>query len=131
MGVGTPENILECIERGIDMFDCVMPTRNGRNGLFFTRSGKVNIKNAQFNDDFQPVDELCECYCCKNFSRAYLRHLVKAKEVLALQLASIHNLSYYLWLVRSAREAILGNCYSTWKNEQLRRLSATVTDVVR
>ncbi len=131
MGVGTPENILECIERGIDMFDCVMPTRNGRNGLFFTRSGKVNIKNAQFNDDFRPVDELCECYCCKNFSRAYLRHLVKAKEVLALQLASIHNLSYYLWLVRSAREAILGNCYSTWKNEQLRRLSATVTDVVR
>lgn len=124
MGVGTPENILESIGRGIDMFDCVMPTRNGRNGLFFTRNGRVNIKNARYTDDFRPIDERCECYGCRNFSRAYIHHLVRSREILALQLASIHNLTYYLWLVRSAREAILSNRFADWKAEQLKQLSA-------
>ncbi len=124
MGVGTPENILESIERGIDMFDCVMPTRNGRNGLFFTRKGRLNIKNAAYADQFRPVDEECGCYACANFTRAYIRHLVKANEILALQLASIHNLAFYLWLVRSAREAILKNEFNGWKAEQLRKLLA-------
>lgn len=124
MGVGTPENILESIERGIDMFDCVLPTRNGRNGLFFTRKGKLNIKNAQFNEDFRPVDEECSCYACRNFTRAYIRHLMRAKEILALQLASIHNLTFYLWLVSEARAAILENRFSSWKQLQLQQLSA-------
>lgn len=129
MGVGTPENILESIERGIDMFDCVMPTRNGRNGLFFTRNGKINIKNAVHTNDFRPIDDECECYCCRNFTRAYIRHLVRAKEILALQLASIHNLTFYLWLVRSAREAILENRFTLWKAEQLKRLSAEALEI--
>ena len=130
MGVGTPENILECIERGIDMFDCVMPTRNGRNGLFFTRKGRVNIKNAVYANDLRPVDEECLCYGCRNFSRAYIRHLVKAKEILSLQLASLHNLTFYLWLMRSAREAIIENRFRTWKAEQLKQLSAVVAEDV-
>jgi queuine tRNA-ribosyltransferase len=124
MGVGTPENILESIERGIDMFDCVMPTRNGRNGMFFTRTGRINIKNAQYTDDVRPIDEECACYGCKNFSRAYIRHLVRAGEILALQLASLHNLTFYLWLVRSAREAIVRNAFTPWKAELLQRLKS-------
>jgi queuine tRNA-ribosyltransferase len=122
MGVGTPENILEAIERGIDMFDCVLPTRNGRNAVLFTRNGKLNMRNAAHVDDFKPPDEECRCYCCSNFTRAYLRHLFKAQEIMALQLASIHNLSFYLWLVRSAREAILNDEFARWKAEQLQRL---------
>lgn len=128
MGVGTPENILEAIDRGIDMFDCVLPTRNGRNALFFTRKGKVNVRNAACAEDFTPIDELCECYTCKNFTRAYLRHLFKAREILGLQLASIHNLYFYLWLCKSAREAILSNCYTSWKAAQIRELTAELTD---
>jgi len=111
------------------MFDCVMPTRNGRNGLFFTRNGKINIKNAVHTNDFRPIDDECECYCCRNFTRAYIRHLVRAKEILALQLASIHNLTFYLWLVRSAREAILENRFTLWKAEQLKRLSAEALEI--
>jgi queuine tRNA-ribosyltransferase len=130
MGVGTPENILESIERGIDMFDCVMPTRNGRNGLLFTRNGKMNLKNAQYTDDFRPVDEECGCYCCRNFSRAYLRHLIRSKEILALQLASIHNLTFYLWLVTSAREAIIAGRFVSWKSEQMKKLSTAVVGSV-
>jgi len=130
MGVGTPENILESIDRGIDLFDCVLPTRNGRNAVFFTREGKLNIKNASFADDFSPVDDTCTCYTCKNFSRAYIRHLFKAREIMALQLASIHNLSFYLWLIRSAREAILECRYGMWKAEQMETLSAEVADAV-
>lgn len=130
MGVGTPENILESIERGIDMFDCVLPTRNGRNGLFFTSKGKINIKNAVHADDFRPIDDQCSCYGCRNFSRAYIRHLVKAKEILALQLASIHNLTFYLSLVRSARQAISENRFATWKAEQLKHLAAEVADEI-
>jgi queuine tRNA-ribosyltransferase len=122
MGVGTPENILESIERGVDMFDCVMPTRNARNALLFTRRGRMNLRNAAFATDGRPPDEECDCYTCRSFTRAYLRHLFKAKEILGLQLATIHNLSFYLWLVRSAREAILEGRFAPWKEGVLSRL---------
>ncbi len=122
MGVGTPENILESIERGVDMFDCVMPTRNGRNAMLFTSRGSLSIKNAVFKDDSTPIDDNCECYTCKNFSRAYVRHLFQAREILALQLATIHNLYFYQWLVREARKAIIDNRYSEWKSEQIKVL---------
>lgn len=128
MGVGTPENILESIDRGVDMFDCVMPTRNGRNAVLFTRNGKINMRNSCFTDDFSPVDAECSCYTCRTFSRAYLRHLFKAKEILALQLASIHNLFFYIWLVTTAREQILENGFSVWKDEQLRNFSREVPE---
>lgn len=128
MGVGTPENILESIDRGIDMFDCVMPTRNGRNAVLFTRNGKMNMRNAGYTNDFRPVDEGCSCYSCKNFTRAYIRHLFKAKEILALQLASIHNLFFYLWLVGTAREQVLAGSFSEWKDKCLASLSREVVD---
>jgi len=125
MGVGTPENLLESIRLGVDMFDCVLPTRNGRNATLFTRWGKLHIRGSGFAGDFSPVDPECECYACRNFSRAYLRHLMKSEELLGLQLASIHNLSYYQWLCRSAREAILAGTYDSWMEEQMERLSHT------
>ncbi len=127
MGVGTPENILEGIARGIDMFDCVMPTRNGRNAMVFTRHGRMNLRNARYANDFEPIDAECSCYACRTFTRAYLRHLAKAREILALQLASMHNLAFYLGLVRSAREAILGNRFGMWKAATLAAL-AEITD---
>jgi queuine tRNA-ribosyltransferase len=125
MGVGTPKNILQAIERGVDMFDCVLPTRNGRNGVLFTSAGKLNMRNAVYVDDFQPVDADCACYCCRNFTRAYLRHLFKAGEILALQLATIHNLSFYLRLVAEARRAIMESRFSGWKAMTLARLEGT------
>ncbi len=124
MGVGKPGDILECIERGIDMFDCVMPTRNARNGSVFTSRGKVNIKNAALTRDFDnPLDPACGCYACKNFSRAYLRHLYMAGEILALRLLSIHNIYFYVNLARTAREHILDNTFSSWKAECIERIS--------
>jgi queuine tRNA-ribosyltransferase len=123
MGVGTPENLLECIERGIDMFDCVMPTRNGRNSMVFTRDGRVNLRNARHRTDAQPVDAECTCYGCSNFSRAYLRHLFQVKEILALQLASMHNLTFYLWLVKEARKNIIAGSFASWKREVLARMN--------
>lgn len=123
MGVGTPENMLECIERGIDMFDCVMPTRNGRNSMVFTRDGRVNLRNARHRTDAQPVDAECTCYGCRSFSRAYLRHLFQVKEILALQLASMHNLTFYLWLVKEARKNIIAETFSSWKREMLARMN--------
>lgn len=128
MGVGTPENLLESIARGIDMFDCVLPTRNGRNAVFFTRHGKINIRNAGYAEDFSPIDSSCDCYACRRFTRAYIRHLFKSREIMALQLASIHNLHFYLWLMRSARETILADCFAGWKAEQLATLSAEVAE---
>ena len=125
MGVGTPENILESIARGIDMFYCVLPTRNGRNALFFTRTGRINIRNARYADDYGPVDSECSCYACRTFSRSYLRHLFKAGEIAGLQYASIHNLSFYCWLVRSAREAILAGGFGAWKRTMLQDLDTT------
>jgi queuine tRNA-ribosyltransferase len=119
MGVGTPENLLECIERGIDMFDCVLPTRNGRNAMLFTRRGRVNITNAQYKTDKNPIDEECECYGCRNFSRAYIRHLFHVKEILGLQLASLHNLTFYLWIMKEARQRIVKNDFAPWKKDFL------------
>jgi len=117
MGVGTPEDIIEAIDRGVDMFDCVMPTRNARNGTLFTSFGKVNIKAAKYKLDESPIDNECNCYTCQNYSRAYLNHLFKAKELTYFRLASIHNLHYYLYLVNQAREAILENRFSEFKKE--------------
>ncbi|MHB1688168.1 MAG: tRNA guanosine(34) transglycosylase Tgt [Ignavibacteriaceae bacterium] len=117
MGVGRPENILEAIERGIDMFDCVMPTRNARNAYLFTSGGVLSMRNAKYKKDFNPVDSACDCFTCKNFSRAYLRHLFIAKEILALELSSIHNLHYYLELVKQAREHIKQGDFINWKSE--------------
>lgn len=123
MGVGTPENMLEAIALGVDMFDCVMPTRNGRNALMFTRNGRVNLRNAACAEDTGPVDPDCDCYTCRTFSRSYLRHLFKAEEILGLQLATIHNLSFYLWLMRSARASILEERFDAWKASALARLA--------
>lgn len=109
MGVGTPEDIVEAVRRGIDMFDCVMPTRNARNGFLFTSKGMVRIRNAQYSDDTGPVDEECECYTCKNYSRAYLRHLDKTKEILGARLNTIHNLHYYQHVMSGLRSAITNN----------------------
>jgi queuine tRNA-ribosyltransferase len=125
MGVGTPENLLESIDRGVDMFDCVMPTRNGRNAMFFTRFGKMNLRNAGYKADFTPIDAECECYTCKNFTRAYLRHLFMAKEIFALQLATIHNLTFYLWLMRQARTAIIEQRYKSWKQTMLQQMQSS------
>ena len=125
MGVGTPENLLESISRGVDMFDCVMPTRNGRNAMFFTRFGKMNLRNAGYKADFTPIDSECECYTCKNFTRAYLRHLFLAKEIFALQLATIHNLTFYLWLMRQARTAIMEQHYKRWKQTILQQMQSS------
>jgi len=119
MGVGTPENILEAVRLGVDMFDCVLPTRNGRNATLFTKSGKLHIRGAGFADEFTPVDPGCTCYTCSTFSRAYLRHLAKANEVLGLELMSIHNLHFYHWLLREARAAILQGTYIDWMDQQL------------
>lgn len=123
MGVGRPENILEAIERGIDMFDCVMPTRNARNANLFTHSGTLSMRNAQYKDDFSPVDEKCDCYTCKNYTRAYLRHLFIAGELLALELASIHNLNFYLRLVEYARKKITEGVFREWKNNFVKQIS--------
>lgn len=123
MGVGTPVNILEGIERGVDMFDCVMPTRNGRNACLFTARGVVNMRNAKWASCFEPVDVDGHCFADLQYSRAYLHHLFKAKELLAMQIASIHNLSFYLWLVREARRHILANNFSEWKKRMLKQLS--------
>jgi len=122
MGVGTPWNILECISMGIDMFDCVMPTRNGRNAMLFTTQGVINIDNKKWEFDFSPIDEGLECEASNHYSKAYLRHLMKSKEFLGLTIASVHNLAFYLWLVREARRHILDGDFSYWKNEMVVRL---------
>lgn len=126
MGVGRPENILEAIARGIDMFDCVMPTRNARNAYLFTSQGIVSMRNAAYKDDFSPLDPECDCYTCKNFSKAYLRHLFNAKEILALELATIHNLTFYLNLVRTARKKIIEGSFVEWKNNVSKVISINV-----
>ena len=106
MGVGTPEDLVEGVKRGIDMFDCVMPTRNARNGWLFTRYGDIKLRNAKHKHDLRPLDESCDCYCCRNFSRAYLHHLQKVNEILGARLNTIHNLHYYLNLMKEIREAL-------------------------
>lgn len=123
MGVGTPQNILEGIERGIDMFDCVMPTRNGRNGMLFTSQGIMNMKNERWKDDFSPLDEFGTSYVDQVYSKAYLRHLFMSKELLAMQIASIHNLAFYLWLVGEARKHIQIGDFSSWKKGMIEQVS--------
>jgi queuine tRNA-ribosyltransferase len=121
MGVGTPENILESIDRGVDMFDCVMPSRNGRNGMLFTRDGKINIRNKKWENDHSPIDENGSSFV-DSYSKAYLRHLVISNEMLGAQIATQHNLAFYLWLVQTARQKILEGSFSTWKNDMVNRL---------
>jgi queuine tRNA-ribosyltransferase len=122
MGVGTPQNILEAIERGVDMFDCVMPTRNGRNGMLFTMNGVMNMRNEKWKNDFSPLDEFGTSYVDAAYSKAYLRHLFISKELLAMQIASIHNLAFYLELVKEARRQILAETFSGWKKEMVEKL---------
>jgi queuine tRNA-ribosyltransferase len=123
MGVGTPINILEAIAMGVDMFDCVMPTRNGRNGMLFTSEGVINIKNKKWQDDLSPLDENGTSFVDRDYSKAYLRHLIVSKEILGAQIASIHNLSFYLSLVKQAREKIKDGTYLSWKNSMAQKLS--------
>jgi queuine tRNA-ribosyltransferase len=123
MGVGTPEDILTCISYGVDMFDCVMPTRNARNGLLFTSTGRMHIKNKYYERDGNPVDSACNCYTCRNFSRAYLRHLYKVKEMLAYRLNTIHNLNFYISLVKKARDAIKGKYYKKFLNTIIKEIT--------
>ena len=122
MGVGTPINILEAIERGVDMFDCVMPTRNGRNGMLFTQNGIMNMRNKKWENDFSPIDSDGTSYVDRAYTKAYLRHLFIANELLALQIASIHNLAFYLWLVGEARRHIIEGDFSTWKAKMINQL---------
>ena len=119
MGVGTPANILEAIERGVDMMDCVMPTRNGRNGMLFTRHGVMNMRNKKWADDFSPLQEDGPSYVDRAYSKAYVRHLFASQEILGMQIASIHNLAFYLWLTREARAHILAGDFKQWKAEML------------
>lgn len=123
MGVGRPENILESISCGVDMFDCVMPTRNARNSNVFTWNGTLSMRNAKYKDDFRPLDEKCNCFTCRNYTRAYLRHLFIAEEILALELASIHNLYFYLDLVMQARKHIIDGDFFEWKNKIINEIS--------
>jgi queuine tRNA-ribosyltransferase len=122
MGVGTPWNILACIEMGIDMFDCVMPTRNGRNAMLFTANGIINIDNKKWERDFSPIDETIDCEMSAYYSKAYLKHLLKAKEFLGLTIASVHNLAFYLWLVKEARNRIISGDFVSWKNEMVLKM---------
>jgi queuine tRNA-ribosyltransferase len=122
MGVGTPWNILECIGLGIDMFDCVMPTRNGRNAMLFTSKGVINIDNKKWEKDFSPIDDGIDCTMSNNYSKAYLRHLMRSKEILGLTVASVHNLAFYMHLVNEARKQIFQDNFVSWKSEQVRIL---------
>lgn len=123
MGVGTPANILESIALGIDMFDCVMPTRNARHGLLFTMNGIINIKNEKWKNDFSPLDENGTSYVDSAYTKAYLRHLVHSQELLGAQIASVHNLAFYLWLVTEARKQIIAGTFASWKNAMVPKLN--------
>lgn len=126
MGVGTPTNILEAIDRGVDMFDCVMPTRNGRNGLLFTAEGTVNIKNKKWENCFEPININSSATCDHEYTYAYLHHLIKAEEILGLQICSIHNLAFYLWLVKTAREKIIEGTFREWKQSMVSKLDKRI-----
>lgn len=122
MGVGTPVNLLENIALGIDMFDCVMPTRNARNGMLFTKDGVINIKNKKWEDDFSPIDKDSDLVTDQVYSKAYLRHLIRSKEILGAQIASLHNLHFYLWLMKEARTKIIDGTFYDWKNKMVKQL---------
>jgi queuine tRNA-ribosyltransferase len=115
--VGTPWNILECIGMGVDMFDCVIPTRNGRNAMLFTTKGIINIDNKKWEDDFSPIDDGLDSEISNYYNKAYLRHLIRSKEILGLTIASIHNLAFYMWLMKNAREHIIAGTFVSWKNK--------------
>jgi len=121
MGVGTPLDLLENIERGVDMFDCVMPTRHARNGQAFTRDGRLTVRNGKYKEDFRPIQENCNCYACRNFSRAYIRHLINVKEILGVRLTTMHNLTFYNTLIKEIRESINNNRFSEYKNNFIER----------
>jgi len=122
MGVGTPENLLECIALGIDMFDCVLPTRNGRHGLIYTQEGIINTKNKKWENDFSALDADLDCPTSNNHSKAYVRHLIHTGELLGAQITSIHNLTFFLWLVGEARNQILKGTFIDWKNNMVKKL---------
>ena len=126
MGVGTPINLLENIALGVDMFDCVMPTRNGRNGMMFTSEGTINIKNKKWQNDFSPLDSFEYSYVDKDYSKAYVRHLFSVNEMLGKQIVSIHNLSFYLWLIREARKHILEGSYYSWKEKMIKNMQQRI-----
>ncbi|RCH56435.1 tRNA guanosine(34) transglycosylase Tgt [Mucilaginibacter hurinus] len=126
MGVGTPVNILENIALGIDMFDCVMPTRNGRNGMLFTKNGIINIKNKKWEDDFSPIEADSDLFADKVYTKAYLRHLIHSGEILGMQIATLHNLHFYMWLVGQAREHIIAGDFYDWKNIMVKRLGQKI-----
>ncbi len=128
MGVGTPENLLESISRGVDMFDCVMPTRNARNGTVFTSRGKMNLRNARYRDDSRPIDPRCDCESCRNYSRGYIRHLLNVDEITGLVLATLHNLRFYLRLMEDARSAIQRGDYSGWMRDTIGQMNSRVND---
>ncbi len=119
MGVGMPEDLVEAVSRGVDLFDCVIPTRNARNGCVFTTRGPLVVKNAQYARDFDPIDDSCECYTCRHFSRAYLRHLFQAGEILAPRLATLHSVHFFMWLMQQMREAIVAGRFEPWRREFL------------
>ena len=123
MGVGYPEDLVEAVSRGIDMFDCVLPTRNGRKGYVFTRHGRLILKGSRFTSDTRPIEEDCTCAACQNYSRAYIRHLIRTGEILGMQLCSLHNITFYLRLMRDMRQAILENRFQSWKRDFLRNYS--------
>jgi queuine tRNA-ribosyltransferase len=125
MGVGTPEDIVEGVSVGVDMFDCVLPTRNARNGTVFTRKGKMIIKAARYAEDFSPIDENCSCLACKNYSRAYIRHLFQSGEIAGLRLATIHSLHFYLSLMREIRESILQGIFIEWRKDFLEEYNSS------
>jgi queuine tRNA-ribosyltransferase len=122
MGVGTPINLLENVALGIDMFDCVMPTRNGRNGMIFTAHGSINIKNKKWEMDFSPLDDAGYAWVDTEYSKAYVRHLFTVNEMLGRQICTIHNLSFYLWLMREARKHILAGNFRTWKDQMVKQM---------
>ncbi len=125
MGVGTPEDIVEAVYRGVDMFDCVLPTRNARNGTIFTRRGKMIIKAARYAEDFSPIDESCNCLACRNYSRAYIRHLFQSGEIAGLRLATIHSLYFYLDLMKRIREAVLKGTFAEWRKNFLEEYNSS------
>ena len=122
MGVGTPSNLLEIIALGVDMFDCVMPSRNARNGMLFTSEGTINIKNKKWEKDYSALDENGTSYVDKKYSKAYLRHLFSAKEMLGKQIATLHNIRFYLWLMETAQEKISNGTFTEWKNKMVKKL---------
>jgi queuine tRNA-ribosyltransferase len=122
MGVGTPQNLIELAALGADMFDCVLPTRNARNGQLFTPNGTINISNSRFKDDTQPIESDCRCYTCRNYSRAYLRHLYMARELLAYRLNTIHNIHYFINFIKHLRKAVLADAFESFRKDFYRKL---------